>query len=476
MRILLVEDEPAAASGIMEDIANRVPGIEFIQADSRDAAVDLLEAQEFDLLICDLLIPPQSGGLDQDIDHGLFVYEHARAESPGMPALFLTGAGSYQDVREALPARGRADLFGEGDPTNMVDLFFKDERDAYVARIEMLAGRLAELESSVVIDVISAGQPMLESELRTLKIFARRLNASRMQVDELSGLSGSRALRLQLFDSADAHVAWVFAKVGIASRIQNEKERTLAIHPRLTVGTYAPLLWEVDAGAGKRAALFFGNINQDDYPYTVFEWLQLETDQSGFVGRIRELLGNMEAAKTSEVITIQELRRLYITDEQLETYLPRLGASLCTDVEAKTIDAGQTMQHGDLHCCNIMVTTDGQPILIDFERSGFLPMGLDPVVLEMSLLFHDKSPFRADSWPSQEQCSQWHDIEIYAREAPLSDFVRAARAWALDAAQTEQSFLALVYCHALRQLKYGDTNKERAIAIAQAAANRLVAT
>ena len=123
MRILLVEDEPAAANGIIEDIANRVQGIEFIQADSRDVAVDLLEAQEFDLLICDLLIPPQSGGLDQDIHHGLFVYEHARAESPGMPALFLTGAGSYQDVREALPARGQADLFGEGDPTNMVDLF-----------------------------------------------------------------------------------------------------------------------------------------------------------------------------------------------------------------------------------------------------------------------------------------------------------------------------------------------------------------
>ena len=73
------------AEGIGEDVTGSVSGVEFVVADSRDRAISYIENQEFDFIICDLMIPPSSGSLDLAIAYGLLVYEKAKTLAPGMP-------------------------------------------------------------------------------------------------------------------------------------------------------------------------------------------------------------------------------------------------------------------------------------------------------------------------------------------------------------------------------------------------------
>jgi len=91
-------------------------------------------------------------------------------------------------------------------------------------------------------------------------------------------------------------------------------------------------------------------------------------------------------------------------------------------------------------------------------------------VLELSLVFHQDSPFRSLSWPSLEQCERWDDVEFYVQDCPAADFVRACRAWAMTTGAAPVTVYAVAYAEALRQLQFASSEAERALRIAQAAA------
>ena len=471
VRILLVEDEPAAADGFREDVGGLPFEIDLEVSPSRNASIALLDTEDFDLIVCDLVIPAASGSLDQSVQHGLAVYEHAKAAMPGTPAIFLTGHADYRDVRQHLPSRGPEDIFGDGHPIQMVDLFYKEERDKYLAYIRLLAEGYQNTEAAVDVEAEFEENPLSSNELRLLKIYARGMGAYGVVARQLGGLSDMRALHLEFRDKSNAHVAWAFGKLGVSRRIEDERQRFLTVSPRLRVGAYAPLVGTVQAGAGRLSALFYNLA--DDYPHSAFEWLHDDPNRADdFVQRLRSIVDDWQQSKSESERSIGDLRRAQISDSQLEPYLPKLDRNLLERIEGRTLTVVESLQHGDLHGFNVLVRDDGQPILIDFGRTELASCCLDPIVLELSVLFHEQSPFREGSWPSVEQCDAWVDLETYISESPVGQLIRVLRAWASGVA-SDEALCATALCHALRQLKYADTNKDRAVAIARSCLRRL---
>ncbi len=94
-RILLVEDEPNLARGIRENL--EAEGYAVGVAGNGRVALDKIRAEEFALVILDVMLP----GMD-----GFTVCETARREGRDTPILFLTAKGDVDDRIRGLEAGG----------------------------------------------------------------------------------------------------------------------------------------------------------------------------------------------------------------------------------------------------------------------------------------------------------------------------------------------------------------------------------
>ena len=140
------------------------------------------------------------------------------------------------------------------------------------------------------------------------------------------------------------------------------------------------------------------------------------------------------------------------------------------EFEGRQIQTRWCCIHGDLHGENVLVARDGSAVIIDYGEVGEGTVSLDPVTLELSLLFHPKGPLRPGgagfgAWPTEAQAAIWGDLDCYVAGCPAEAFVRECRAWALHSAAGRREIAATAYSYLVRQLKYDDTNKELALAL-----------
>jgi hypothetical protein len=172
---------------------------------------------------------------------------------------------------------------------------------------------------------------------------------------------------------------------------------------------------------------------------------------------------------TREVV-VADLRRIGLKDDAMDQFRNDLGFDFLS-IEERRLAAPFGPQHGDMHGKNVLVDRAGHVMLIDFGDVERRPLGLDPVVLELSLIFHPDRP-RPGSEPPVDACMHWADVDQFAGATAFPGFVKACRDWALQVAG-ERQVLCLTYAHAVRQLKYPETDKAKAVAVARAAAARL---
>ena len=127
----------------------------------------------------------------------------------------------------------------------------------------------------------------------------------------------------------------------------------------------------------------------------------------------------------------------------------------------------ESLAHADLHGFNVLVTSHGEPTLIDYGEVRRAPAALDPVTLELSLLFHPSMVGRLGAWPSENQARHWVDLDEYCEACPFEAVVRACRQWAVDVAATTEDVAATAYAYALRQVKYRNPTLPLALAVAE---------
>jgi thiamine kinase-like enzyme len=163
-------------------------------------------------------------------------------------------------------------------------------------------------------------------------------------------------------------------------------------------------------------------------------------------------------------VRVGAIRRRLIGDVALANIEGELQGIDIVAVELLEIDVAHCVQHGDLHCANVLFDDRGLPMFIDYPETGRTLASLDPIALELSTVFHKHAPDR-HGWPSEAQAVDWPDVGAFAAGAPYEAYLRACREWAMAVAGSQQEVLAVGYAYALRQLKYDDTDKVLARAI-----------
>jgi DNA-binding NtrC family response regulator len=123
-----------------------------LEAETRADAVELLEKEQVDVVICDLHLPPDLDGIEE----GLAVVEAARGQRPAVPAVVITGSDNKQAALEAV----RRGAYG---------FFEKPFDEEEVSHIVAQAARVRCLESEVL---------KLRSELKAFRGFGRFVGTS----------------------------------------------------------------------------------------------------------------------------------------------------------------------------------------------------------------------------------------------------------------------------------------------------------
>src|SRR5213594_389357 len=92
-RVLIVDDDTALLQALPEALRLRMNGVIVDTADSAAAALDLINARDYDAIITDIKMP----GMD-----GLTLLTEIRTRWPDTPTLMITGHGEHELVLHAL--------------------------------------------------------------------------------------------------------------------------------------------------------------------------------------------------------------------------------------------------------------------------------------------------------------------------------------------------------------------------------------
>lgn len=463
MRILLVEDNIDFA-GSIEKAIRGIYGCEVIWKRSKARALAALENEPFDVVILDRRIPTEDDYLDDHQDHGWAVFQAIAESLPGTSVWFLTGTVDPDFPVEVLNAHGnRGDIHCCGREDPLYRVFWKNKMTDCVAAVRSFQADVQQTDQ-IHLDYVGAPVNLRAEEIHLLRLFGRTHGGARIEIRPLAGgLSGARVLRVTVFNAAGAPQIMSVAKVGAFDAIAVERIKYHAEVVRLAPGSFPQVTAEIGLGAGRFASIFYGVVGTD--VKSLFDLLvedplagatvpvQLRADQAIWHG-----------ARNVEKLRVSTIRRSLISDVALQGLGDELAGIGLGPVEAIEVDAARCVQHGDLHCANVLFDDGVRPMIIDYPEIGRSLASLDPVALELSTIFHRDAPNRA-GWPSENQAENWTDIDLFCADSPYEAYLRACRNWALEIAGSEQEVWAVGFSYALRQLKYGDTDKALARAI-----------
>jgi hypothetical protein len=325
-----------------------------------------------------------------------------------------------------LQQQQQVDVWGEGRRIGTVDFLKKYKFEECPAKLGPIVTAVRAL-SDVELD--RGGVNLTLPEDRLIRIFAKRFSGARCAVSLLGGgLSGAKVLRLRVTDTGGARVHDAVAKLGSPSDILDEATRfdnqVSRLDPKATPRKLATLYF----GGGAVAGVFYGLAG--GYDASAFD-MALYQD-----GRAAAAVRSVEATTAPWIDGVPQsrravaaVRRRVLSDEELRNILQSYPLGWIEEFEQSEIQTRWACIHGDLHGSNVLVSADNSTVLIDYgdvaEGSG----SLDPITLELSLIFHPQG-VHLGSWPSLEQARRWGDLDAYLVGSPVAEFVRECRAWA----------------------------------------------
>lgn len=463
MRILLVEDKPDFAA-MIDKALRAVDGCDVIWKKSKTSALAALGDEPFDVVLLDRRIPSEDGVLDDDVNHGWDVFQRVRETLPGTSVWFLTGTEDADFSADVLNDFGRnGDIHSCGRDDTVYRVFWKRRMTDCVAAVRTFR---ADVQRTEAINLSQVGDlvNLRPEEERLLKLFGRRHGGISVEVRPLSGgLSGARVMRVTVRNATGQPIVTSIAKVGVFDEIGAERTRYHGEIARLVPGSTPQLTGDITLGASGHAGIFYGVVGSE--VTDLFAKLSADPDGGAEVpSQLRAAQAPWFAARDGERVRVGAIRRRLIGDVALATVEDELQGINIAAVELLEIDVAHCVQHGDLHCANVLFDDRGFPMFIDYPETGRTLASLDPIALELSTVFHKHAPDR-HGWPSEAQAETWPDADLFAAGAPFEAYLRACRDWAIAVAGSQQEVLAVGYAYALRQLKYDDTDKDLARAI-----------
>ena len=462
IHVLVVEDD----EDFIEEIGNildAMPGeCSYRIARSRDEAFAELGGRFLDLVILDLNIPTVNGALDADSQHGHVVFDKIRTVATGTPIYVLTGSSAEDFIPELLENQQQIDIWSEGRKTGNI-LFSKKYRVNECSEKLVPVANAIERLSDVELDRGSVELSLAEDRL--IRIFTKKYQGVRCVVSSLGGgRSGAGVIRLRVTDNQGVPVHDAVAKLAGLQKIRKEAECYENFMARLDAAATPRKLVTLEFGAHTLAGIFFALAK--GFEESAFNIAKHGPESAS------AMIINVEAATARWVQdvpetrrTIKEFRQRVLNDAALEHIRAMYGLDWVPDFEDREIQSRWACAHGDLHGSNILVAADAAIVIIDYGDVGEGPASLDPVTLELSLLFHPDAPGTGGGWPTEVQARAWGDLDNYLSYCPFPKFVRECRQWAFRVAAGNRDVAASAYSYLVRQLKYDDTNKALVLAL-----------
>jgi CheY-like chemotaxis protein len=468
MHFLMIEDNSSVVSVFQDFAASDSHHLEVFS--DLQSALERIDAGPLgsDVVLCDLKIPSQPGSIDAEVEHGLMALRRLLAGWPGVPVVVVSAFGTVDVVAGMLLEAKQLDVYGSGTAIPM--LRFEQKANVTAAMTAISDGQ-AELNQLDEIELVGASG-LDNEQRRALRIFARRRRGRTVRYRPLSGgLSGASTGLATVKSESGAQVAHVVAKLTRLDSALEERERYRTfIAGRLGAGTYADLSDEVLAGCQGGAGLFYSVA--DTYDKDLFTVLKLDEGMAvRAVERVVSDTSHWVSGAPQRATTWADIRELLISAEKYDEVRSKFHVREVAD--GKPIQTVWAAQHGDLHGANVLVDEAARPVLIDFGRTSDGPSLLDPITLELAVMFHPDSPFRDDVWPSTDSLEDWNNLDSYLVGCPYPQFVRACREWASLVGAGERDLYAIVNAICLRNLRYRDVNSARALALQGWAARML---
>ena len=473
MKLLIVEDDEDNIS-LFETELGASTTCKPTFARSRESALTALAAASFDMVVLDLKIPTKDGGLDSDVNHGLAVHSYVQENSYGTPIVVFSAYGTVKLAIKLAENSERNDTWGCGQEEPMT--LYKEKSD-FVECLAHINRAIEHVDSLAKINLSTGGKVvnLTSEQKRVLRIYSRLHHGTNAMISSLGGgLSNAKTVRLEVQDEHGATTTVALAKLGALKDLRDEETRYhQCIAPCLSVGGFAHLIKFLRAGAANAGGIFYGFAG--DYPQSLSDVLQANPAKACLtVGHLRRLENDWHSNAVPKLITVGEIRRSLVSDSDVDLFAGRLGFDWQT-IERMQINLKWCCQHRDLHCSNVLVRDDETPLLIDYGEVGRGPACLDPIILELSLLFHPAFKDIRGTWPTATQAQSWTDLDRYLSGCSIAAFVKACREWAFAVEPLDKGVYATAYAFAVRQLKFTGTDHELAVSIARAAQARLIA-
>lgn len=468
IRILLVEDDVDEAHALKGALSGP-PDLAIDRAVNAADARAALNAGEYDLIVLDLALPADDRRLAPRRDEGERLVDDVLRDHAGTVLYVLSGHADLHLASQFTNRAGSEDLFGDRVEARMLRYFPKEDLSACVDSINAHLASLADLEL-VTLDPPSADLGLSVSEERAVRILTRRTGGSVARLEPLGGgLSAAKTLRAEAETPEGARTALLAVKLGERRRVMDEAERFDRVAGLLPVGLGAPLVTLIKAGAGRAGAL--GYRLADDYERSLFAALSDDHEAAATVGRLAERFAEWYSTATPVTETVQDIRRRVVSDGDVIAGLTSAELGALRAAEPMDVASASCMQHGDLHGLNVLVDSRGEPVVIDYGEVGRANPSLDPVTLELSVIFHPAGPYF--DWPTEAGVECFFDDDAYARDCPNPEFVRACRAWSVTAQASEEERAATALAYVVRQLRYGNPTAPLARVLIRVALERL---
>jgi len=473
MKLLIVEDDETSIAFFAEELA-RPPVVQPVFAKSRDSAIATLKGQTFDLVILDLKIPTTDGSLDAEPTHGLAVHAAVLDDAKGTPVVIFSGFGTLKLLTDLLEKSEKHDVCGTGVQRTMTLFREKSDMAECLTQIRNFAVEIAalgQIEISFGTDLIDLSY----EQKKVLRIFARRNGGRNVHVTKLGGgLSAALTCRIVIQDDNRVPVCYAAVKLGNIRDLEHEYHGyQLHVAPRIRLGGFAHVIDFIKAGAAGIGGLFYGLAKEHDS--SLLDEMRLSpatTDQ--IINQLRALETRWQTGAPASDRTVAEIRRDMIEDSEFQPHVGMLPFDW-QRLEQTNVRVSRCSQHRDLHGLNVLLKNRGEPLLIDFGAVGPAPACIDPLILELSLLFHPACRDVCGAWPTVDQTKKWDDLDVFTGGCPFPAYIRACRKWAFEIEAGDKAVFATAYAFSVRQLKFDGINHELAIAVAEAANRRIMA-
>ncbi len=454
MKVLWVEDEPEVADRLIEEIDD--PSIEFVVAGNVQAVLTELERRIVDLVICDLNIPESPIVPQAHTAHGLKVFDYIRTTYPGTPIIIYSGFGklALAELGDRLSAAPQHDLYGDG-PTEHVLHRSKSDPKRIVDDVSTVAARISALDQ-IEISPDTAHEYLTYYDRRLLRIYARQRQAVLIEVERLAGGRSSAVTVKLACESVDGPIGGAMvAKLNRHDATEDERKRYRDFLGGLGATTFTPLMETILAGAGDKAALFYSLAQGFDR--SLFDLLAGSDSEAATVVRnLFEAMSAWREGANNRSVKCGEIRTSLLSDAHLAELSEDAKALQAKIQENQIVNVKWATSHGDLHGGNVLVRSDGVPVLIDYGRLGKMTACLDPITLELSAVLHPDSKLELEGWPTLEQAEAWNDLESYLEKCPIPNYVRACRNWTNSVLRAGRERDATVLSYSLRQLRFPD--------------------